>query len=79
MRFDFTPREQAILDLLLVGFAPVEIAQELGMARRTLKAHFARIYGKLEIPTTGRFRPFMRLVYILSYKEGLLTGWPDPL
>lgn len=39
-----TPREQQILQLLLDGADNLEIANELHMARRTVKAHFNRLF-----------------------------------
>lgn len=43
------PREQQIADLLLQGCDNAEIAKELHMARRTVKAHFARLFLKFGI------------------------------
>src|SRR5271157_4582218 len=46
------PREQQIADLLLQGCDNTEIASELKMARRTVKAHFNRLFLRFGI-TSG--------------------------
>lgn len=46
------PREQQVADLLLQGCDNNEIAKELKMARRTVKAHFNRMYSRFGI-TSG--------------------------
>jgi DNA-binding NarL/FixJ family response regulator len=38
------PREQQVIELLLQGCDNAEIARELKMARRTVKAHFNRLF-----------------------------------
>lgn len=43
------PREQQIAELLLQGCDNAEIAKELGMARRTVKAHFNRLFMRFQI------------------------------
>ncbi len=43
------PREQQIVDLLLQGCDNAEIAKELKMARRTVKAHFNRLFLRFHI------------------------------
>ena len=39
-----TPREHEVAELLLRGCDQAEIAKELKMARRTVKAYFNRMY-----------------------------------
>jgi DNA-binding NarL/FixJ family response regulator len=56
------PREQQVADLLLTGASNAEIAQELGMALRTVKAHLNTLYKRYRI-TTGMKR--VKLVVIL--------------
>jgi hypothetical protein len=51
-RFRLGPREQQIVDLLLQGCDNVEIAQQLKMAPRTVKAHFNRLFLRFGI-TSG--------------------------
>src|SRR5271168_2545050 len=46
------PREQQIAELLLQGCDNEEIARQLNMARRTVKAHFNRLFLRFGI-TTG--------------------------
>jgi len=43
------PREQQIVELLLQGCDNAEIAAELKMARRTVKAHFNRLFLRFGI------------------------------
>jgi hypothetical protein len=43
------PREQQIADLLLEGCDNAEIAKQLKMARRTVKAHFNRLFLRFGI------------------------------
>lgn len=43
------PRQQQIVDLLLQGYDNREIAQELGMAYRTVKVHFNRLFLRFGI------------------------------
>src|SRR6478736_9006704 len=43
------PREQQIAELLLQGCDNAEIARQLKMARRTVKAHFNRLFLRFAI------------------------------
>ena len=43
------PREQRVVDLLLEGCDNAEIAQQLGMKPRTVKAHFNRLFMRFGI------------------------------
>jgi hypothetical protein len=43
------PREQQIAELLLQGCDNTEIAAQLNMARRTVKAHFNRLFVRFGI------------------------------
>jgi DNA-binding NarL/FixJ family response regulator len=43
------PRERQIVELLLQGCDNTEIARELKMARRTVKAHFNRLFLRFGI------------------------------
>ena len=44
-----SPRERQIVDLLLQGCENNEIAKELNIARRTVKAHFNRLFLRFGI------------------------------
>ena len=44
-----SPREQQVVELLLQGCDNSEIASELKMARRTVKAHFNRLFLRFGI------------------------------
>lgn len=41
-----TKREREIVEKLVLGFTPAEIAVELGMSKRTLENHFSHMYDK---------------------------------
>jgi DNA-binding NarL/FixJ family response regulator len=43
------PRERQVIELLLQGCDNAEIARELNMARRTVKAHFNRLFLRFGI------------------------------
>lgn len=44
-----SPREQEVVDLLLLGLSYVEIARRLIIERTTVITHIGRIYDKLNI------------------------------
>ena len=44
-----SPRERQIAGLLLLGYDNGEIAQELKMKRRTVKAHMSRLFRRFDI------------------------------
>jgi predicted ATPase/DNA-binding CsgD family transcriptional regulator len=46
-----TPREVEVLCLLVEGLSDKEIAEELGMSRRTASKHVETILGKLNVPS----------------------------
>jgi DNA-binding NarL/FixJ family response regulator len=66
------PREQQIVDLLLQGCDNAEIASQLKMARRTVKAHFNRLFLRFGI-TSGIKR--VKLATLLYRRQACLqTG-----
>jgi hypothetical protein len=46
---ELRPREQQVVELLLQGCDNDEISKELKMARRTVKAHFNRLFTRFGI------------------------------
>jgi DNA-binding NarL/FixJ family response regulator len=46
---DVRPREQQIIELLLQGCDNSEIARDLNIAERTVKAHFNRLFVRFGI------------------------------
>lgn len=48
-RVKLGPREQPVVDLLLQGCSNQEIADELHMAKRTVKAHINRLFVRFGI------------------------------
>ena len=70
------PREQQIVELLLQGCDNAEIASQLKMARRTVKAHFNRLFLRFGI-TGGIKRVKLRPCYIGGKHVCKRTLW-DP-
>jgi DNA-binding NarL/FixJ family response regulator len=73
------PREQQIVELLLQGCDNAEIASQLKMARRTVKAHFNRLFLRFGI--TGGIKR-VKLATLLYRRQsclqldGMGTGSP---
>jgi DNA-binding NarL/FixJ family response regulator len=63
------PREQQIVDLLLQGCDNAEIASQLKMARRTVKAHFNRLFLRFGI--TGGIKR-VKLATLLYRRQACL-------
>jgi len=63
------PREQQIVELLLQGCDNAEIAAQLKMARRTVKAHFNRLFLRFGI-TSGIKR--VKLATLLYRRQSCL-------
>ncbi len=63
------PREEQIVELLLQGCDNAEIASQLKMARRTVKAHFNRLFLRFGI-TEGIKR--VKLATILYRRQACL-------
>jgi DNA-binding NarL/FixJ family response regulator len=63
------PREQQIVELLLQGCDNAEIAAELKMARRTVKAHFNRLFLRFGI--TGGIKR-VKLATLLYRRQSCL-------
>jgi DNA-binding NarL/FixJ family response regulator len=60
------PREEQVVELLLRGYANADIALELKMARRTVKAHLSKLYLRFKI--TGGVRR-VKLAIILHRRN----------
>jgi two-component system, NarL family, response regulator NreC len=61
-----TEREKSVVKLLADGYANEEAAEKLGLSRRTVEAHRARIMLKLNIHTLPGLVKY-------SIKEGITT------
>lgn len=46
---DLSPRQQQVLELIAEGMTNKEIAQDLGITERTVKAYAAEVYTKLDV------------------------------
>lgn len=57
------PREQQVIELLLQGCDNGEIARELKMARRTVKAHFNRLFLRFGINSGIKRVKLATLIY----------------
>jgi DNA-binding NarL/FixJ family response regulator len=67
-----TPREQQIARAFATGMSSLEIAEQLGIARSTVKNHLTAIYHTLGLkPQAGRGR---RLAAMLNYYKGYFDG-----
>lgn len=68
-------RRHLILDLLLSGCPPAEIARHLGISRRTYKAHMRAIADHLEVNMPqhrGQYFLAIRVVYLYAIAKGLM-------
>src|SRR5437899_13065982 len=68
------PREQQIVELLLQGCDNAEISKQLKMARRTVKAHFNRLFMRFGITGGVKRVKLATLLYrrqLCSEAEGI--------
>jgi Bacterial regulatory proteins, luxR family len=74
------PREQQIADLLLQGCDNDEIARQLKMARRTVKAHFNRLFMRFGITNGIKRVKLATLLYRRQLcSEANATGNASPV
>jgi DNA-binding CsgD family transcriptional regulator len=59
--FDLTAREREVALLALSGRTHRQIADEIGIAKRTVDNHLARVYSKLSINSRDELRRFLAL------------------
>jgi Bacterial regulatory proteins, luxR family len=73
------PREQQIAELLLQGCDNSEIARQLKMARRTVKAHFNRLFLKFGINSGIKRVKLATLLYrrqLCMEASAMASGFP---
>src|SRR5437016_10091034 len=73
------PREQQIAELLLQGCDNTEIARQLKMARRTVKAHFNRLFLRFSITGGIKRVKLATILYrrqLCSESSDMGTGYP---
>jgi DNA-binding NarL/FixJ family response regulator len=70
------PREQQIVELLLQGCDNAEIASQLKMARRTVKAHFNRLFLRFGI--TGGIKR-VKLATLLYRRQACQMNVMEPV
>jgi ATP/maltotriose-dependent transcriptional regulator MalT len=56
-------RERQVADLVLAGASNAEVAQELGMALRTVKAHLNKLYMRYGITTGSKRVQFVEILH----------------
>lgn len=71
------PREQQIVELLLQGCDNAEIASQLKMARRTVKAHFNRLFLRFGI--TGGIKRVKLATLLYRRQACLQVGAMEPV
>jgi DNA-binding NarL/FixJ family response regulator len=71
------PREQQIVELLLQGCDNAEIASQLKMARRTVKAHFNRLFLRFGI--TGGIKRVKLATLLYRRQTCLQMGAMEPV
>ncbi len=47
--FEITPREMQVIALILEGSSSKEVAETLGIRKRTVDFHLSKIYEKLDV------------------------------
>lgn len=78
-RSELSPREQQIAELLLQGCSNTEIARQLRMNPRTVKAYFNRLFQRFEIKGGIKRVKLATLLYRRAlHSQGLPSGLKLP-
>jgi DNA-binding NarL/FixJ family response regulator len=61
----FGPQRSKVIEWLFMGYSDPEIAERLGISRRTVKAHIAGISSTLGIRHNPLYHHRIRIVYLI--------------
>jgi DNA-binding CsgD family transcriptional regulator len=75
---ELRPREQQVVELLLQGCDNDEISKQLNMARRTVKAHFNRLFSRFGISGGVKRVKLATLLYRRQLWSTEKTAEPTP-
>ncbi len=75
---ELRPREQQVVELLLQGCDNDEISKQLNMARRTVKAHFNRLFSRFGISGGVKRVKLATLLYRRQLWSAEKTATPTP-
>lgn len=75
---ELRPREQQVVELLLQGCDNDEISKQLNMARRTVKAHFNRLFSRFGISGGVKRVKLATLLYRRQLWSEEKTAEPTP-
>jgi DNA-binding CsgD family transcriptional regulator len=76
---ELRPREQQVVELLLQGCDNDEISKQLNMARRTVKAHFNRLFSRFGIDGGVKRVKLATLLYRRQLWSEEKTAEPTPM
>jgi DNA-binding NarL/FixJ family response regulator len=65
---DLSPRERQVLELMAQGLSNKAISEQLVVTERAVEHHVTSIFGKLELPASGRGH--RRVLAVLTYLQG---------
>lgn len=67
--FGLTPRETDVLRLVGSRYSNAEIAQRLGIAKRTVESHMAALFRKVGVPDRAALIRSLREAALLSFEQ----------
>lgn len=66
-RDGLTPRETEVLRLMALGYTSAQIAHKLGLSRRTVETHRARVHRKLGLETRAQLVSYALGRHLIGY------------